>query len=90
MEGNQLEVPEGTRKRKSSFAELEEKKEKEKEEGKKLVAKYDKGVFGRIFGYLKNHKISFAIGVILTLLNGLVYPVFSIFLSRIINALFFL
>ena len=85
---NVLVVPGEVKKRKSSFAELEEKKEKEKEENKVLVEKYDKGIFIRVFSYLDNHKVSFVIGVIITLLNGLVYPVFSIFLSRIINALF--
>ena len=69
---------------------MEEKKEKENEENKVLVDKYDKGIYMRVFSYLDNHRASFVIGIIITLLNGLIYPVFSIFLSRIINALFFL
>ena len=67
-----------------------EEKEKQAEENKKLVSRYEKGIFRRIFSYLNTHCISFIIGVLITIINGLVYPIFSVFLSRIINALFLL
>ena len=41
-----------------------------------------------MFSYLKKHRISFVIGILLTLVMSCVYPVFSIFLSTIINGLF--
>jgi ABC-type multidrug transport system fused ATPase/permease subunit len=41
-----------------------------------------------VFSYVHDQKCIFAIGVILTLLIGGIYPIFSIFLSDIINALF--
>jgi ABC-type multidrug transport system fused ATPase/permease subunit len=52
------------------------------------VEKYQEGIYKRVFGYLKNQKLAFVIGVILTMALGGVYPVFSVFLSDIINALF--
>jgi ABC-type multidrug transport system fused ATPase/permease subunit len=54
-----------------------------------LVQKYEQGIYRRVFGYLKNQRLAFVIGVLLTILIGLVYPIFSIFLSNIINALFY-
>lgn len=52
-----------------------------------MLEKYDKRVFGRVFSYLENHKVSFVIGVLITVLLGLIYPTFSYFLGEIINAL---
>ena len=37
---------------------------------------------------MNNQCLAFIIGIILTLANGLVYPVSSIFLARILNAFF--
>jgi ABC-type multidrug transport system fused ATPase/permease subunit len=42
----------------------------------------------RVFGYLKQQRLSFVIGIILTIAIGGLYPIFSIFLSDIINSLF--
>lgn len=42
-----------------------------------------------MFRYLKSQRLSFAIGILLTIILGAIYPIFSIFLSDIINALFY-
>jgi len=83
-------VPELKEIKKNSIQDLKNEKEKKNEENKVLLARYEKGIFRRIFSYLNTHCISFIIGVLITILNGLVYPIFSVFLSRIINALFLL
>ena len=37
---------------------------------------------------MKKHRLSFGIGVIITLVLGGIYPVFSIYLGTILNSLF--
>ena len=41
-----------------------------------------------MFGYLRKERLCFVIGILLTVLLSGVYPIFSIFLSDIINGLF--
>lgn len=51
------------------------------------MAKYRKGLFLRIFSYNRTQKASFVVTVVVSILCGLIYPVFSIFLSRMILSL---
>ncbi len=53
-----------------------------------MLAKYKDGIYLRVFSYNKNSKAAFAVGIILSIINGLVYPAFSIFLSKILSTLF--
>jgi len=53
-----------------------------------LVKKHEKGIYRRVFSYLRTQMISFIIGILLTIMLGGIYPIFSIFLSDILNALF--
>jgi len=53
-----------------------------------MIQKYEKGIYRRVFSYLKTYKLSFVVGILLTIALGLVYPIFSLFLGNVINALF--
>ena len=52
-----------------------------------MVKKYDKSIFGRLFAYSKDKLPAFAIGTIAALANGVVFPIFSIFLSKMLASL---
>jgi hypothetical protein len=49
--------------------------------------KYNKVIFRRIFSYSKDKRIIFILGIIAALALGVIYPVFSIFLSKIFSSL---
>lgn len=66
----------------------EREKEREKERMEAILAKHEKNVFKRVFGYNTDKKILFALGILIAVVNGLIYPCFAIFLSRIITSLF--
>lgn len=63
------------------------KEEKEKKHQKELVEKYDKAIFSRIFAYSKDKLPIFMVGVVAALINGVIFPIFSIFLSKMLAAL---
>ena len=72
----------------------EEKKEEETEEDRKkkqqeeLVEKYEEeGIFGRLFSYASDKKCLFFLGVLIAMGNGLIFPTFSIFISRMFATL---
>ena len=75
-------------KKTSTIADKEKNKKKLLEENKELIAKYNKDIFKRVFGCLQSRRVSFVFGILLTMGLGLVYPIFSLFLGNIINALF--
>jgi hypothetical protein len=52
-----------------------------------LVKKYDESIFSRLFSYSSHRKGLFAVGVVACICNGLVFPVFSIFLARMLAIL---
>ena len=41
----------------------------------------------RVFSYLKDSKLLFVFGILLNIVLGLVFPVFSIFLSQLLDAI---
>lgn len=67
--------------------EFRTKEEIEKEEQKLLVEKYEKSIFTRLFKYASEKIGLFIVGIIMALANGVIFPVFSIFLSRMFVSL---
>jgi len=57
----------------------------EKEE---LLKKYEDGIYTRLFSYAEGSYRVLAIGALMAVLNGLVYPIFSIFFAKLFGALF--
>lgn len=53
-----------------------------------LLKKYDATTFGRLFSYGSHRKGLFAIGIVACMLNGVVFPIFSIFLGKMLGVLF--
>lgn len=51
------------------------------------MKKYDQGTFGRLFAYASDKKILFIIGFIVSIANGLIFPIFSIFISKMLAVL---
>jgi ATP-binding cassette subfamily B (MDR/TAP) protein 1 len=51
------------------------------------VDKYDKAIFRRIFAYSKDKIHIFILGIIFALANGVIFPIFSIFLSKMLASL---
>lgn len=66
------------------------KEEVEKERIFKLSKKYDKQIFKRIFAYSVSKIKYFIVGIIMALINGCIFPVFSIFLAHLLEALLIL
>lgn len=56
-------------------------------ENKKLVEKYKDAIFSRIFAYSKTKKGPFIAGIMMALANGVIFPIFSIFLSKMLVVL---
>jgi hypothetical protein len=52
-----------------------------------LVDKYEKIIFRRIFAYSKNKIYIFILGAIFALTAGVIFPIFSIFFSKMLAAL---
>lgn len=63
------------------------KEEKEKKYQEELTKKYDKGLFSRVFAYSKGKIPLFIIGIIAALMNGTIFPLLSIFLSKMLASL---
>jgi ATP-binding cassette subfamily B (MDR/TAP) protein 1 len=64
--------------------------EKEKLEQEHTLKKYDDKIFSRLFKYNRSDVWLFIMGSIGALLNGAIYPVFSLFLARMIEILTYL
>jgi hypothetical protein len=52
------------------------------------MKKYSKTIFKRLFTYTVPDRQKFVLGVISSMFGGVVYPVFSIFMAKLIVALF--
>ena len=62
---------------------------KYKEEQKILLEEYqEKGIIGRLLTYTVGKKLLLAFGLLVAIINGLIFPVFTIFLSKIFANLF--
>jgi ATP-binding cassette subfamily B (MDR/TAP) protein 1 len=66
------------------------KEEREKKEKEELVKKYEDTVFKRLFQYNKPDVCIMLIGMLAALINGCIFPVFSLFLARMIEVLTYL
>ena len=62
----------------------EEQKKKEQEE---LVEKYEDEIWGRLFAYCSHRCCLFIVGIIAAILNGFTFPIFSIFIAKMIGVL---
>lgn len=51
------------------------------------MEKYEKVIFGRLFTYASDKKLLFFIGFFVSVGNGLIFPAFSIFLSKMLAIL---
>ena len=51
------------------------------------MKKYDESIFSRLFSYSSDRKGLFAIGIVACICNGLIFPVFSIFLAKMLAIL---
>ena len=49
--------------------------------------KYEGQIFGRIFSYASDKVLLFAAGILLALANGVIFPIFSIYLAKMLVAL---
>ena len=53
-----------------------------------MLEVYNKNTFSRIFSYVKGNYIIFGIGMLCAGINGAIYPVFTIFLSKMLVTMF--
>lgn len=51
------------------------------------MEKYEKDVFKRIFSYGHGALWAFAVAVLMASINGVIFPIFSIFLSKMLTTL---
>ena len=51
-----------------------------------MLQKYDDSTFVRLFGYVERKGL-FAIGIFAAMLNGTIFPIFSIFLAKMLAVL---
>lgn len=51
------------------------------------MKKYDDSIFGRLFSYCSHQKLLFAIGILVAMMNGIIFPIFSIFLAKMLAIL---
>jgi hypothetical protein len=63
------------------------KEEREKQEEEELLKKYEDSIFVRLFSYAKGEELLFVLGIFVAIVNGLIFPTFSIFLSRMLTVL---
>jgi ATP-binding cassette subfamily B (MDR/TAP) protein 1 len=61
--------------------------EQEKKRKAELVKKYEDSVFSRLFTYSTHRKGLMAIGIAISIINGVIFPVFSIFLAKMLAIL---
>jgi len=47
------------------------------------MKKYDDSTFGRLFGYIQSKGLFF-LGILASILNGTIFPIFSIFLGKML------
>ena len=52
-----------------------------------MVQRYEDSIFGRLFDYVTDKKLLFAIGFLVSVGNGMIFPIFSIFISKMLAAL---
>lgn len=52
------------------------------------MKKYSKGIFKKLFTYTKGNRIMFFLGVISSMIGGAAYPVFTIFMAKLVLAIF--
>jgi ABC-type multidrug transport system fused ATPase/permease subunit len=52
------------------------------------MKKYSKGIFKKLFTYTKGNRIKFFIGVISSIIGGAVNPIVTIFMARLVLAIF--
>ncbi len=52
-----------------------------------MLKKYEDSIFSRLFSYAKDSKLLFAIGILVAIVNGLIFPAFTIFLSKMLTIL---
>lgn len=51
------------------------------------MKKYDDSIFGRLFAYCSDKKLLFGIGIMVAMMNGVIFPIFSIFLAKMLAIL---
>ena len=51
------------------------------------MKKYEDSIFSRLFAYVSDQKLLFVIGILCAVANGLIFPFFSIFLSKMLAVL---
>jgi hypothetical protein len=51
------------------------------------LKKYEDKIFRRFFTYIADQKLMFVIGLLCAIANGLIFPFFSIFLSKMLAVL---
>lgn len=66
------------------------KEEKEKQEQEEVLKKYEGRIYSRLFGYNRSDIWLIVLGSIGALANGAIFPVFSLFLAKMIEILAFL
>ena len=52
-----------------------------------MLEKYEESIFGRVFSYGKDKCVFLVVGIIFALANGTIFPIFSLFLARMIEVL---
>lgn len=62
----------------------------EKEEQQRINKIYEGQIFTRLFGYSKDKVLLFIIGLIVAAINGVIYPLFTIFFGEVMELLFLL
>lgn len=85
IESSAVEIKEKTNadiKIQKSNGETEEKQYQEE-----LVKKYEGSIFGRVFSYSSHRKGLFAIGILVSICNGMVFPIFGVFVGKIVAIL---
>lgn len=51
------------------------------------MKKYEDSIFSRLFSYASDSKILFVFGILVAITNGLIFPAFSVFLSKMLSIL---
>jgi len=52
-----------------------------------LLKKYEDSITTRLFSYATGSKLLFFIGILVAIINGLIFPAFSVFLSKMLTIL---
>lgn len=51
------------------------------------MKKYEDSIFTRLFSYASDSKLLFTLGILVAIVNGLIFPAFTIFLSKMLTIL---